>query len=130
MATYNKTVLVGRLTRDPEFKEVGETKIVKFGLAVDGRNDDVNFFDCEAFGKSAELINQHLGKGRQILVDGRLKQDRWEDKESGQKRSKVVVVVENFQFLDKPQDTEKQETPTPTQVKDEPKPQTRGKRPF
>jgi single-strand DNA-binding protein len=107
MANYNKVILVGNLTRDPQMSYLpSQTPVVEFGLAVNRRwrgadnqqREDVCFIDCRAFGKQAETINQYLKKGRQLLVEGRLQLDSWEGKD-GVKRSKHRVVVENFQFI-------------------------------
>jgi single-strand DNA-binding protein len=109
MASYNKVILVGNLTRDPELRYTPKgTAIAKIGLAVNRvwtteggeKKEEVTFVDIEAFGRQAETIGQYLKKGRPVMVEGRLKLDQWEDKQSGQKRSKLGVVLENFQFLD------------------------------
>lgn len=108
MANYNRIVLVGNLTRDPQLKYLpSQMAVVEFGLAVnhkfrtrDGQDrEEVLFIDCSCFGKGAEVINQYCQKGRPLLVEGRLKYDTWEDKQGGGKRSKHSVVVENFQLL-------------------------------
>jgi single-strand DNA-binding protein len=108
MANYNRIVLVGNLTRDPQLKYLpNQTPVVEFGLAVnhkyrtrDGQDrEEVLFIECSCFGKSAETINTYCQKGKQLLVEGRLKYDTWEDKQGGGKRSKHSVFVENFQFL-------------------------------
>ena len=108
MANYNRIVLVGNLTRDPQLKYLpNQTPIVEFGLAVnhkyrtrDGQDrEEVMFVDCSCFGKGAEIINQYCQKGKQLLVEGRLKFDTWEDKQGGGKRSKHTVFVENFQLM-------------------------------
>jgi single-strand DNA-binding protein len=110
MANYNKVILVGNLTRDPELRMLpSQTAVVEFGLAVnrkwrsaDGQQrEDVCFIDCTAFGKSAEVIKQYCSKGKQLLVEGRLHLDRWDGKD-GAKHSKHKVIVENFQFLGAP----------------------------
>ncbi len=109
MASFNKVILIGNLTRDPELRYTAKgTAIGKLGLAVNRRwrneagewQEEVTFIDVSAFGKQAETIGQYLKKGRPIMVEGRLKLDQWEDKNTGQKRSKLDVVLENFQFLD------------------------------
>lgn len=111
MANYNKVILVGNLTRDPQLSYLpSQTPVVDFGLAVNRRwrsqdgqqREEVCFIDCRAFGKQAETINQYTSKGRQILVEGRLTLDQWQD-QSGQKHSKHRVTVEGFQFLDSSQ---------------------------
>ena len=105
---FNKVLLMGNLTRDPETRTTpnGQT-VTNFSLAVnrtwkgaDGQqNEDVNYIDCVAWGKPGEIIAQYLGKGRAVLVSGRLDQRSWEDKETGGKRSKIEVVVEDFNFV-------------------------------
>ncbi len=106
--SFNKVFLMGNLTRDVELKTLpSDQSVAKIGLAVnrkfktrDGENrEEVTFIDCEAWGRTAEVMNQYLSKGRPVFIEGRLKLDQWQDKE-GQKRSKLKVVVENFQFVD------------------------------
>jgi single-strand DNA-binding protein len=109
MASFNKVILMGNLTRDPELRYTPKgTAVAKLGLAV-GRKwrneagemqEETTFVDVDAFGRSAETIGQYLKKGRPIMIEGRLRLDQWEDKNSGQKRSKLNVVLETFQFLD------------------------------
>lgn len=109
MATLNKAMLIGNLTRDPELRYTATgTAICEFSLAINSKRKDktsgeyieeVSFFDVVAWAKTGEICAQYLKKGKLTLVEGHLKQDRWEDKTSGQKRSKVVVVAENVQFL-------------------------------
>lgn len=107
MAGYNRVVLLGNLTRDPQLRYLPNNKAVcEFGLAVNRRwrdadgnqHDDVCFVDLSAFGRQAETINQYMSKGKPILVEGRLKFDSW-TAQDGSKRSKLSVVVENFQFV-------------------------------
>jgi single-strand DNA-binding protein len=109
MASYNKVILVGNLTRDPELRYTPKgLAIAKIGLAINRTwktetgetKEDVTFVDIDAFGKQAETIGQYLKKGRPILVEGRLRLDQWDDKQTGQKRSKLGVILETFQFLD------------------------------
>jgi len=108
MANFNKVFLMGNLTRDPELRYSSKgTAIAKIGLAVNRvwrtetgeQKEEVTFIDVDAFGRQAETIGQYLKKGRPIFVEGRLRLDTWDDKQSGQKRSKLGVVLENFQFL-------------------------------
>jgi single-strand DNA-binding protein len=108
MANYNKIILLGNLTRDPQLKYLpSQMAIVEFGLAVNHKyktkngedREEVLFIDVSAFGKQAEIINQYCTKGRPLLVEGRLKYDTWEDKQGGGKRSKHSVVIDNFQLL-------------------------------
>jgi single-strand DNA-binding protein len=109
MANFNKVILAGNLTRDPELRYTPKgTAIAKIGLAINRKwrsetgemKDETTFVDVDAFGKTAETVGQYLKKGRPILVEGRLRYDSWEDKQSGQKRSKLGVVMESFQFMD------------------------------
>lgn len=109
MKGFNKVTLMGNLTRDPETRTTpGGQSVTSFSLAVnrswrgaDGQQQEsVSYIDCTAWGKAGEIIAQYMGKGRALLVSGRLDQRSWDDKESGQKRSKVEVVVEDFNFVD------------------------------
>ena len=103
--SINQVILMGRLTRDPEQRTTSTGKtIASFSLAVDrgGQDDQADFFDVTAWEKLAELVIQYLGKGRRVLVQGRLRQDSWDDKETGKKRSKVEVVATDVTFLDGP----------------------------
>jgi single-strand DNA-binding protein len=111
MRGFNKVILMGNLTRDPQLKYLpSQTAVVEFGLAMNRKwktpqgedRDEVCFVDCSAFGKQAEVINQYCTKGKPLFIEGRLKYDQWEDKQGGGKRSKMTVVVENFQFLGGP----------------------------
>ncbi len=108
MPNLNRVMLMGNLTRDPELRYLpSNTAVVGLGVAVNRRwrnqqgeqQEETTFVDCEAFGRSAEVINQYLRKGRPIFIEGRLKLDQWQDKE-GQNRSKMKVIIENFQFVD------------------------------
>jgi single-strand DNA-binding protein len=108
MANLNKVLLIGRLTRDPESRSLKSgTAVVSFGLAVNRtytrqdsgeKVEETCFLDVEAWGRTGETIVRYMKKGRQIFIEGRLKLDTWE--KDGQKRSKLSVVVENFQFID------------------------------
>ncbi len=107
MANYNKVILVGNLTRDPQMSYLpSQTPVVELGLAVNRRwksqdnqnREETCFIDCRAYGRQAETINQYVKKGQQILLEGRLTFDQWEGKD-GTKRSKHRVTVERFQFL-------------------------------
>jgi len=110
MANFNKVLLMGNLTRDPQLSYTpNQTAVVDFGLAVnrrwkgqDGENkEETCFVDCRAFGRTAENINKYLTKGRPLFVEGRLSFDSW-TAQDGTKRSKHRVTVENFQFLGSP----------------------------
>ena len=109
MASFNRVILAGNLTRDPELRYTPKgTAVAKIGLALNrtwktetGENrEEVTFVDVDAFGRQAEVIAQYLRKGRPLLVEGRLKLDQWEDKTTHQKQSKLKVVLESFSFLD------------------------------
>jgi single-strand DNA-binding protein len=109
MPSFNKVILMGNLTRDPELRYTPKgMAIAKIGLAVNRRwksesgemKEEVTFVDVDAFGKTAETIAQYLKKGRPLLMEGRLKLDTWEDKQTNQKKSKLAVVLETFTFVD------------------------------
>jgi single-strand DNA-binding protein len=109
MANFNKVILAGNLTRDPELRYTPKgTAIAKIGMALNRTwkneagetKEEVTFVDVDAFGRQAEVIGQYLKKGRPLLVEGRLKLDTWEDKNTHQKVSKLRVVLESFSFLD------------------------------
>ena len=97
----NLTILTGRITKDLELKQAGQTQVTNFSMAVDNpfKRDDTSFFDIAAFGKTAQLLNNYCGKGSKILIEGNLKQDRFTDKE-GNNRSVVRVVANRVEFLD------------------------------
>jgi len=101
----NQVILMGRLTRDPETRTTTSGKsVTSFSLAVDrvGQDDQADFFDVTAWEKTGELVQQYLSKGRRVLVQGRLRQDSWDDKETGKKRSRVEVTASDVTFLDGP----------------------------
>lgn len=103
--SINQVILLGRLTRDPEQRTTTTGKtIASFSIAVDraGQDDAADFFDVTAWEKLGELVIQYLAKGRRVLVQGRLRQDSWEDKETGKKRSRVEVTATDVTFLDGP----------------------------
>ena len=116
MASFNKVMLMGNLTRDIEIKHTsGNNAVGNFGLAVNRKfktkageqREEVTFVDCEAWGRTAEVMAQYLSKGRPVFIEGRLKLDQWEDRNGGGKRSKLSVVVENFQFINSGQGGER-----------------------
>ena len=107
MASFNKIILVGNLTRDPQLSYTpANTAVCKFGIATNYKwkdregnaREEVCFVDCTVFGKAGETFNQYMTKGRSVLVEGRLKLDQWTTPE-GDKRSKHEVIVDNFTFL-------------------------------
>ncbi|WP_436950425.1 single-stranded DNA-binding protein [Staphylococcus xylosus] len=97
----NIVAITGRLTKDLELKQAGQTQVTNFSMAVENpyKKDDASFFDIVAFGKTAELLNQYCGKGSKIGIDGTLKQDRFTDKE-GNNRSVVRITANRIEFLD------------------------------
>lgn len=97
----NSTILTGRITKNLELKQAGQTQVTNFSLAVDNpfKRDDTSFFDIAAFGKTAQLLTDYCGKGSKILIEGNLKQDRFQDKE-GNNRSVVRVIANRIEFLD------------------------------
>lgn len=106
----NRVMLAGNLTRDPELKYTPSNKAVaNVGLAVNNRfkladgtlKEEVTFVDCEVWGATAEAMSKYLSKGRPVYIEGRLKLETWQDKGDGSNRSKMKVVVENFQFVDR-----------------------------
>lgn len=107
MSSFNKVILMGNLTRDPETRVTpGGLTICKLGLAVNRtfstqqgeKREEVTYIDCTAFGKQAEALGKWMTKGKPLMIEGRLKLEQWETND-GQKRSKLGVVVETFQFL-------------------------------
>ena len=108
MANYNKVLLMGNLTRDPELKRTStDMAVAQIGMAVNRRykdktgeqREETTFVDCEAWGKTAETMAKYLSKGKPVFIEGRLKLDQWQDKD-GNNRSKLKIVIENFQFID------------------------------
>ena len=107
MASFNKVMLMGNLTRDPEIRYTPKgTALTEIGLAINRRyqvenetKEEVTFVDVTFWGRQAEVIAQYCKKGRGLFVEGRLQYDTWDDKQTGQKRSRIRVVGENFQFV-------------------------------
>jgi single-strand DNA-binding protein len=125
---YNKTILAGNMTRDPEIRVTPKgTSICQFSLAVNRtwksesgeKQEEVSFIDCECWGKTAETVAKYFSKGKPIFVEGRLKQDTWEDKNTKEKRSKLKVVVEQFAFVGKPEGAQSQGTRPAADDKDD-----------
>ena len=124
MANFNKVILMGNLTRDPELRYTPKgMAIAKLGLAVNRvwttetgeKKEEVTFVDVDVFGRTAENIGQYMRKGRPILIEGRLRLDQWDDKQTGQKRSKLGVVAETVQFLGSPRALPRAARPLPGQ---------------
>ena len=108
MANLNKVMLIGNLTRDPELRHTPKgTAVAELGLAINrvwmdeqrGKQEETTFVDVTLWGRQAELAQQYLSKGRPVYIEGRLNLDTWDDKATGQKRSKLKVIGENLQFL-------------------------------
>jgi single-strand DNA-binding protein len=109
MASFNRVILMGNLTRDPQVRYTpGGTAVTDIGLAVNRtwfdkttqqKREDVTFVDVTLWGRQAEVAGEYLSKGRGVLIEGRLQLDQWDDKETGQKRSKLKVVCENMTMV-------------------------------
>ena len=113
MASLNKVMLIGNLTRDPDVRMLSNGRpVCNFGLALNrnykdsegNRKEEVTFVDVECYGPRAEAVGRFFTKGRSIFVEGRLKLDQWESKE-GEKRSAIRVVLDNFEFVDSKQES-------------------------
>ena len=113
MRGFSKAIITGNLTRDPDLRTTPNgASVCSFSVAVNRvyrdasgeQKEDVSFIDCSAWGKLAEMISQYAKKGTGVLVSGRLDQRSWEDKETHQKRSRVEIVVEDFNFTGAPRD--------------------------
>lgn len=115
MASYNRVVLLGNLTRDPQVRYTpGGLAVSDIGLAVsrswtdkqsNQRKEEVTFVDVTLWGRTAEIAGEYLSKGKQVLIEGRLQLDQWDDKETGQKRNKLKVVCENMTMTGSRQDS-------------------------
>jgi len=106
MANFNKVILAANLVSDPELKSIGDSNVVRFRVAINRKyitksgekREESTYIDCEMWGNRASVINTHLKKGDPILLEGHLKQENWETKD-GEKRSKILVSVEDFEFM-------------------------------
>lgn len=120
MPSFNRVIVAGNLTRDPELKHTtGGTAVAELGLAINRhwfdkntqqKKEEVTFVDVTLWGRQAETAAQYLSKGRPVLIEGRLQTDQWEDKSTGAKRSKLKVVGESMQFLGGRGDSSTQDT--------------------
>jgi single-strand DNA-binding protein len=107
MAELNKILLIGRLTKDPELRYTpGGAAVAQLRMAVnhtyrskEEKKEEVLYIDVNVFGRSAETVKQYLSKGRELFIEGRLQQQEWQDKTTGQKRSTMRVVADRFQFI-------------------------------
>jgi single-strand DNA-binding protein len=130
MSSFNKVILMGNLTREPELKVTAKgTAIAKVSIAVNRKlksesgesKEEVTFVDIDMFGRTAENVCQYMRKGSSILVEGRLKQDRWEDKTTQKPRQRLGVVAETVQFMSS-NPSDQQANPSPSS----PKPRVEG----
>lgn len=117
MADLNKVMLIGRLAKEPELRYTPSgMQVCSFTLAVNGgtkENPDTYFAECTIFGKFAEILQKSAGKGSQLYVEGRLHLDTWEDRQSGAKRQRTTITVSSIQFLDRKQEYQQPEAPSP-----------------
>lgn len=114
----NSTIIVGRLTRDPELSYTqSQTALCRFSIANNrpgaNQTEEVNFFDIIAWDKTATVCSQYLKKGSQVVIEGRLQQNRFKDKQTGANRSKVEIVVQSVQFIGGKQDGQSAAPPPP-----------------
>ena len=138
MAGFNKVVLLGNITRDIELRETPSgMKVCDIGLAVNEKRkngEDVMFIDCTLWDKTASLAAEYLAKGRQVLFEGRLKQDTWNDKDTGAKRSKIGLTVDKMVFVggreDSQQQPQQQYTPEQQRQMDTPLPAPNNQEPL
>ncbi len=131
MPSLNKVLLMGNLTRDPELRVTPKgTSICQFSLAINRswksdsgeKMEEVTYVDVEAWGKQGEVVAKYLTKGAPIYVEGRLRLESWEDKTTKQKRSRMKVVLEQFQFLASAKDAQRESAPPPAERKTPPPP--------
>lgn len=142
---YNRVTLAGNLTRDPEVKFLPNDKAVaQFGIAINRKfkgpdgsaKEETTFVDVEAWGRTAELVGQYLTKGQPCFIEGRLRLDQWDDKKTGEKRSKIKVVADSVQFLGSKKDGQAAPTddaapaPARPRVPTPAKPDDSGEPPF
>lgn len=106
-SSFNRVILMGNLTRDPEVRQAQSgTYVVRFGLAINerapdgqgGYKEEASFIDCTVFGKRGEAFSRFMRKGSKVLIEGKLRQGRWQDRETGQSRSKIEVIVDSWNF--------------------------------
>src|SRR3979409_34129 len=134
MASFNKVILLGNLTRDPEVRYTPKgSAVADLGIAVNRqytlengeKREEVTFVDVTFWGRTAEVAGEYLKKGRQVFIEGRLQLDTWDDKQTGQKRSRLRVVAENMQMLGSRGDSEAGSTAPGTQRRTTPPPPQR-----
>jgi single-strand DNA-binding protein len=135
MANLNRVLLIGNLTRDPEVRYTPKgTAVADIGMAINRvipsseegeRREEVTYVDVVLWGRLAEIAEQYLKKGRPVFIEGRLQLDSWDDKQTGQKRSRLRVVAENMQLLGSRGDSEGAPSPPPSQRRTAPPPPQR-----
>lgn len=139
MSSFNKVLLMGNLTRDPELRYTPKgTAVAKLGLAVNRvwtseageKKEEVTFVDVDTFGRTAENCGKYLAKGRPVFVEGRLKLDQWDDKQTGQKRYRLGVIAETIQFLGGKSSTPAAAPTSPAAPEAEPPPPADDNVPF
>jgi len=112
MASYNKIIIIGNLVRDPELKVTQNgTQVCQITVASTHKykeQEETCFIDAACFGTTAEVVSKYFSKGKPILIEGRLKLDKWQDRETGQNRSKHSIFIEKFEFIGSKQDNEQQ----------------------
>ena len=120
--SINQVILLGRLTRDPEQRTTASGKnVVSFSIAVDrqSQDDQADFFNITAWDKLGDLVMQYLSKGRRVLIQGRLRQDSWEDKDTGKRQSRIEVTASDVTFLDGPSGDNSGSAAPKTTIKEE-----------
>lgn len=131
MASFNKVILMGNLTRDPELRYTPKgMAVAKLGLAVNRKwrteggeeREEVTFIDVDVWGRTAENVGQYMRKGSPMLIEGRLKLDQWDDKQTGQKRSRLGVTAETVQFLPSGKGGEREDRPAGGPTTSRPRP--------
>jgi len=139
MNQLNIITIRGRLTTDPKQIKLENSEITSFTIANNRdyysskeqkRIENTHFFDCKGFGPVAKIANEYLKKGREVLVTGTLKQDKWQDKESGDNRSKVIIEIENFEFIGGSGNKTEQQESEAEQPEQQKKTPFKKKRPF
>ena len=135
MNSYNRVVLIGNLTRDPELRYTPKgTAVARLNMAMNRKwrnnsgetQEDVTYVEVDTFGKQAETLGKYMKKGKPLLVEGRLRFDSWEDKETGKKRSQLRVVLEQFSFLPSGGDRSEQGAPAAPSRESSAAPASRG----
>jgi single-strand DNA-binding protein len=138
MANLNRVLLIGNLTRDPEIRYTPKgTAVADIGLAINRvlsteegeRREEVTYVDVVLWGRLAEIADQYLKKGRPVFIEGRLQLDSWDDKQTGQKRSRLRVVAENMQLLGSRSDSEAAASPAAPRRQGSPAPAPRPQQP-